>query len=128
VHHPLAHIGSKNSYNVFTGAGGREIRLPDFWFAETNKVLDILCERQQDLSQPWSEMVSCDKFISGLLHWKEKMLTSLSGRHLGLYRALVTARCNSSGEFHDFAPNNTYQLTTQEMTKQILGVIHGLKA
>jgi hypothetical protein len=125
---PLAYIGSANGYNVFADAGGREIRLPDSSFVETNTVLDLLGERQQDISQPWSEMVSFDEFISGLLHWKEKTSTSPSGRHLGLYRALVTAHCNSSGEFHDFDPNNTYKLTTQEMAEQILGVIHGLDA
>jgi hypothetical protein len=43
---PLAHIGSENGYNVFEDAEGREIRLPDSLFVETNTVLDLLRERQ----------------------------------------------------------------------------------
>jgi hypothetical protein len=60
-----------------------------------------------------------------LLHWRDKTSTSPSGRHLGLYRALVMAHCNSSGEFCDSDPNDESDLTTKEMAEQILELIHG---
>jgi hypothetical protein len=122
----LSRIGSKNGYNVFLDAEGNQICLPDTSFIETATAVDILRERQQDPSRPWSEVVSFDEFVYGLLHWKEKTSTSPSGRHLGLYRALVTAHWNSSGEFWDFDPNSESELTTQEMAEQILELIHGL--
>jgi hypothetical protein len=71
-------------------------------------------------------MVSFDEFIAGFLHWKEQMSTSPSGRHFGLYGALVTAYCNSNGEFSGSSPDS--YMTTQEMVEQRLLLIHGLAA
>jgi hypothetical protein len=124
---PLTHIGSANGYtNVFTDAAGKEIRLPDTTFIETSTVLEIIRERQREPGPEWSEIVSFDDFISGLLHWREQMSTSPSGRHLGLYRALATAHCNSSGECCDFDDDDS-NLTTKDMAEeQILELIHGL--
>jgi hypothetical protein len=86
--------------------------------------MDLLRERHNAQLVSWSEIVSFEEFIAGFLHWNEQTSTSPSGRHLGLYGALVTAYCNSSGEFTD--QSDTYEATTQEMATQILSMIHGL--
>jgi hypothetical protein len=57
---------------------------------------------------------------------REKISTSPSGRHLGLYGALVTAYCNAGGEFSTY--HKSQDQTTQEISEQILMMIHGLAA
>jgi hypothetical protein len=91
-------------------------------------IMELLQERQWDPGTKWSEGVSFNEFISGLLHWNERTSTSPSGRHLGLYKALVTSFCNSSGEFSADPADNDSELATQEMAEQILDMIHGLAA
>jgi hypothetical protein len=86
--------------------------------------MDLLRERHTDHIVQWSEIVSFELFIAGFLYWNEQTSTSPSGRHLGLYGALVTAYCNSSGEFS--GQSDTYQAPTKEMAEQILRTIHGL--
>jgi hypothetical protein len=99
---PLSRIGKENNYDVFHDAAGDTIRLPDDSFTETATVINLLRERHQVQRPGWSPIVSFDEFISGLLHWNEKTSTSPSGRNLGLYGALVTAYCDSSGEFSEY--------------------------
>jgi hypothetical protein len=53
---------------------------------------------------------------------RESTSTFPSGQHLGLYKALVTAHCNSSGEF-SADPEDP---PTQDKATQILQPIHGL--
>jgi hypothetical protein len=67
--------------------------------------MEILKERHINPASPWSAIVSFDEFIAGFLHWSEGTSTSPSGRRLGLYGALVTAYCNSSGEFSEYSPS-----------------------
>jgi hypothetical protein len=122
---PLSKI---NGYNVFEDDAGHEIPLPDDSFVETKKVMELLQERQQDPGTKWSEVVFFDEFISRLLHWTGRTSTSPSGRHLGVYTALVTSYCNSSGEFTTIPDDDDSDLTTQEMAEQILELIHGLAA
>jgi hypothetical protein len=55
---------------------------------------------------------------------RKKTLTSPSGRHLGLYGALVTAHCNSSGGFAEYS--DVFDVTTKDMAEKILNMIHGL--
>jgi hypothetical protein len=86
--------------------------------------MDILKERHQNPASCWSALVSFDEFITGFLHWSEKTSTSSSGRHLGMYGALVTAYCNSSGEFSDYSPELDH--TTKGMAEQIMLMIHRL--
>jgi hypothetical protein len=88
--------------------------------------MDLLRERHKANTDRWSNEDSFDEFISGLLHWNEKTSTSPSGRHLGLYGALVTAYCNSSGEFSKMRPGDDN--TPQEMAEQVLKMVHGLAA
>jgi hypothetical protein len=122
----FSRIGSDNGYNVYQDQDGQETRVPDSSFLETKTVMNLLRERHQANPIRWSDQVFFDEFISGLLHWNEKTSTSPSGRHLGLYGALVTAYCNQSGEFSDLSAN--MQTSTQEMAEQILTMIHGLAA
>jgi hypothetical protein len=72
--HPLSKISSNNGYDVFADAAGNEIILPEHSFIETQTVMDLLQKRQRDPGVKWSEAVSFDEFISGLLHWNEKNL------------------------------------------------------
>jgi hypothetical protein len=102
--------------------------MPDDFFVETKMVMELLQERQRDLGTKWSEVVSFDEFISGLLHWNKSTSTSPSGRQLGLYKALVISYCNLIGEFNTIPEDDDSELTTQEMAKQILELIHGLAA
>jgi hypothetical protein len=117
-------ISSKNGYNVYQDAHGNDIHVRDDSFVETKTVMEILRERHNTDSAQWSDDVSFDAFISGFLHWKEQTATSPSGRHLGLYGALVTAYCSSSGEFSDGSHN--IEVPTQEMAEKILIMIHGI--
>jgi hypothetical protein len=90
-------------------------------------LLELLRERHRQPGKRWSEEASFNKFISGFLHWSRKQTsTSPSGRHLGLYGALVTAYCDSGGEFSTY--HKRADRTTQKMVEQILTMIHGLAA
>jgi hypothetical protein len=126
THEPFSRIGSDNGYNVYLDVDGAEIHVPGDAFLETRTVMNLLRERHEAYPGRWLDEVSFDEFISGLLHWNEKTLTSPSGRHLGLYGALVTAYCNSSGEFSKMRPGDDN--TPQEMAEQELMMIHGLAA
>jgi hypothetical protein len=76
--------------------------LPPPAFPESALVIDILKERAEARIPAWSDIVDFEEdFIPALLHWRERTSTSPSGRHLGLYKALATAYCNSSEEFSD---------------------------
>jgi hypothetical protein len=123
---PLSRIGAENEYNVHTDSDGQEIRTPDNSFIEIHTVMELRQARHLDPSMGWSETALFDEFISGFLHWNENTSTSPSSRHLGLYRASVTAYCNSSGEFWDLDPQSVVDLSTQEMAEAILEMIHGL--
>jgi hypothetical protein len=119
---PLNLIASANGFNTFKDVTGADITLPDSAFIETQTVLDILRERSQDPCPEWSPTVTFDDFINALLHWREETATSPSGRHLGIYRSLVTAYCDSSDEFSE----RDHGLTVQEKAEAILQVIFGL--
>jgi hypothetical protein len=123
---PFSRIGRSNGYDVYTDKDGHEIQVPEDSFIETKTVLQLLRERQCEPGPRWSEEVSFDEFISCFLHWREQTSTSPSGRHLGLYGTLVAAYCNSGGEFSTY--HKSEDLTTQEMSEQILMMIHGLAA
>jgi hypothetical protein len=121
---PLARIGSSNGYSLYRDEAGRTIKVPEDSFVETQTLMELLRERLKDPIVKWSEIVSFEEFIAGFLHWNEQTSTSPSDRHLGLYGALVTVYCNSSGEFSDQSEH--YKATTKEMAEQILQMIHGL--
>jgi hypothetical protein len=141
---PRSHIGSSNGYNIFQDGTGTDIVLPDSSFIETQTVLDILRDRSNSPPPPWSAEVTFDDFASALLHRRESTATSPSGRHLGIYRRLITAYIDSSGEFSELpfdrpddeslsSPTEvgddalpSPQMTTQEQAERILHVIYGL--
>jgi hypothetical protein len=92
---PLSRIGSSNGYSLYQDAAGRNINVPEDSFVETHTVMELLRERHKAQILSWSKIVSFEEFITGFLHWNEQTSTSPSGRHLGLYGALVAAYCNS---------------------------------
>jgi hypothetical protein len=98
---PLKFINSDNGFNVYRDSNDQNVVLPDDAFIETTTVIEILKERAHNPTTEWSPDVDFDNFISGLLHWRESTSTSPSSRHLGMYKALATAFCNSSDEFSD---------------------------
>jgi hypothetical protein len=95
---PLSRIGSSNGYSLCHDDEGRPIHVPEDSFVETHTVMELLRDRQRDQIVQWSDLISFEEFIAGFLHWNEQTSTSPSGRHLGLYGALVTAYCNSNGD------------------------------
>jgi hypothetical protein len=124
---PLQFINSENGFNVYRDADDHEVVLPDVTFIETATVIDILKERAHNPTTEWSPDVDFDDFISRLLHWRESTSTSPSSRHLGLYKALATAFCNSSDEFSDSSDaEDPEDPSTQEKAAQILHLIHEL--
>ena len=96
---PLFFINSTSGFNVYRNAKDNKNSLPDDAFVETNTVLDILEEGSNSAQTSWSLMLPFDEFISGILHWHKTTSTSPSSCHLGIYKALVTAYINASGEF-----------------------------
>ena len=65
-----------------------------------------------------------EDFIKAFLHWDEKTSTSPSGRHLGLYKSLVTAHCDSGSEFDDAATSQ--DISTKIQASEILHAIHSV--
>jgi hypothetical protein len=125
---PLQCIGSDNAFNIYEDAAGSKILLPPTAFPETQLVMDILQERAEQRKPSWSAIIDFEEdFIPALLHWRERTSTSPSGRHLGLYKALATAYCNSSNEFSVLCDDDDpYMGTVQEQAESILRIIHGL--
>jgi hypothetical protein len=125
---PLACIGSDNAFNIYNDADGNRLLLPHPAFPESELVMDILKERAEARIPAWSDIVDFEEdFIPVLLHWRERTSTSPSGRHLGLYKALATAYCNSSDEFSDLYDDDDPSMgSIQDQAEQILRIIHGL--
>jgi hypothetical protein len=123
----LRFINSYKEFNVCKDAADNDVVLLDDAFVETATVLAILQERAQNPTTEWAPEVDFDNFLSGLLHWRETTSTLPSSRHLGLYKALATAYCNSNDEFANPAnSNDPFDIPTQEKAYQILHLIHGL--
>jgi hypothetical protein len=123
---PLASISSDTHFNLYTDAAGNQIELPSGTFLETATVLAVLKEETAKKHPKWSADVSFEVFISGLLHWKESTSTSPSGRHLGIYKSLVTAYIDSGGEFGIIIDDDGVSI--RDKAEEILRVIHGLAA
>eukprot|EP00980_Cylindrotheca_fusiformis_P031801 scaffold26994_cov313-Cylindrotheca_fusiformis.AAC.1 len=64
-------------------------QLPPGTFSETTAVIDILREAANHQPTEWSEEVTFQQFLQGFRTWRESTSTSPSGRHLGLYKALL---------------------------------------
>jgi hypothetical protein len=111
---------------LYQDAQGNPIEVPDDCFTETHTILDILREQAADPPPSWSPELDFETFISAFLHWKESTSTSPSRRHLGLYKALVTAYISASEEFDKKDPDNKYDPTVKDQAEEILRLVHGL--
>jgi hypothetical protein len=125
---PLDCIGSDNAYNIYNDVNGNRMLLPHPAFPDSELVMDILKERAAARAPAWSDIGDFDEaFIPAHLHWRERTSTSPSGRHLGLYKALVTAYCNSSDEFSVLYDDDDPSMgSIQDQAEQILRIVHGL--
>ena len=120
---PLNNIGRHNNFNLFKIKDKATIELPENTFMETKLILEMLQAEQLNNKLKWSSTITFEDFISGLEHWAEKTSTSRSGRHLGIYKSLITAYKNKGNEFNSKDVNNR---TIQEKAEDILHIIHGL--
>jgi hypothetical protein len=98
---PLLFMTPATDVTELFDAEGHPLQLPDRTFKETITVLAILRDAFADRPPEVEATVSFDAFIASFLHWNEQTSTSPSGRHLGLYKSLVTAHCDSGQEFQD---------------------------
>jgi hypothetical protein len=106
-------------------AEGHPLQLPAGTFKETITVLAILRNAFADRPPEIEATVSFDAFIASFLHWNEQTSTSPSSRHLGLYKSLVAAHCDSGREFQDCdndAPSIKHKATA------VLHAIHQIAA
>jgi hypothetical protein len=88
-------------------------------------VLSLLGDALADRPPGIASKVSFDDFIDSFLHWNKQTSTSPSGRHLGLYKSLVTAHWDSGKAFQEVtkdAPSIQAQVTA------VLDAIHRLSA
>jgi hypothetical protein len=120
---PLNTLGSSQDFDILNPADGNPLTLPPGSFKETETVIQILIEAANTPPPHWTAEVSFDDFIKGLLRWRESTSTSPSGRHLGIYKTLVTVHINSSGEFDAAAEG---ELSTKYKAQRILELVHGL--
>jgi hypothetical protein len=121
---PLQHITPDNALAQYFDPAGAPLTLPDGTFAETVTVMQIL---QEALSSPPPSIqatIPFEGFIKAFLHWDEETSTRPSGRHLGLYKSLVTAHCDSGSEFDD--AETPQDLSTNIQATEILHAIHSV--
>jgi hypothetical protein len=120
---PLKDLTPANSLEKFFDSSGQPINLPDSTFQETTTVLAILQDAFRDRPPNIPSTVLFKDFVTSFLHWDEKTSTSPSGRHLGLYKSIVTAHIDSGSEFTD-APDNSP--STSSKATMILHAIHDI--
>jgi hypothetical protein len=113
-----------DSLGNYFDSDGQPINLPDGAFKETITVLSLLCDAFADRPPGIASKVSFDDFIDSFLHWNELTFTSPSGRHLRLYKSLVTAHCDSGKEFQEVT-DDALSIQTQ-VTGAVLDAIHRL--
>ena len=95
----LRNINKNTEYNLENNIRGNQIHLPTNSTLETITVLDLLKKLTKANKAKWSSDITFEQFIAGLQNWKEQTNTSPSGRHLGVYKALLVAYINFSKEF-----------------------------
>jgi hypothetical protein len=121
---PLQALTTDNATNLLIDDGTPR-QLPPGTFTEMATVVETLHVALQSPIPGIPDVVSFDNFISRFLHWNEALSTrSPSGRHLGLYKTLVTAHCNSGSEFQDDATKD--DISTLTAATAILTAIHAL--
>jgi hypothetical protein len=98
----------------YFAADGTPLSLPDGTFTETVTVLKTIHKAFHDRPPSINALVTFDDFVTSFLHWDETTATSPSGRHLGLYKSVVTAHCDSRAEFNTQSDDQPGTPTIQE--------------
>jgi hypothetical protein len=96
---PLKGLTPTAALDAFSDPKGNRLQLPAGTFKETHMVMEILRDAFLDRPPLISPTISFKDFVTSLLHWDEKTSTSPSGRHLGLYKSILTAHIDSGAEF-----------------------------
>ena len=92
---------------------------------ETITVLDILKKLTKENKTKWSSDITFKQFIARIRNWKKQTNISPSGRHLGVYKALLVACTNFSNKFTiDY--DHELQIDCQGKSERILKIMHGL--
>jgi hypothetical protein len=121
--YPLNSMRSDNALEHYYDAYGQPLNLPDGTFKETSVILQLIREAFKDRPPTIASTILFDDFVTSFLHWDEKTSTSPSGRHLGLYKSIVTAHIDSGSEFDD---GDKDTVSTQSKATLLLHVIHDL--
>ena len=119
--HPLNAISSTNTFNLFH-VDDKSIEITPWTFSETQTVMDILREESSKEHQKFNAEITFDEIISSLLHWRESTSTSPSRRHLGVYKALLTAYIDTGGLFSSHYREN---IQIKHIAQSILEIIYG---
>jgi hypothetical protein len=112
-----------DSLEEFFNSSGQPINLRAGIFQETTTVLAMLRDSFRDRPPAIPSTVLFEDFVTSFLHWDEKTSTSPSGRHLGLYKSIVTAHIDSGSEFTDTPDDSP---STSSKAPMILHAIHGI--
>lgn len=88
-------------------------------------MLELLQTITSTNTTTWSSDITFDQFTAGLQNWKEQTNTSPSGRHLGVYKALLVAYNDCSKEFAT-EYDSDLEIDCQGKAEQVLRLIHGL--
>ena len=122
---PLKHINKNTNYNLEKNQMGNQICLSQDNTLETITVLNLLKQLTKENKTKWSSDITFDQFIAGLRNWKEQTNTSPSGRHLGVYKALLIAYTDFGNEFTK-EYDQEMQIDCQGKSEKILRIMHGL--
>jgi hypothetical protein len=119
---PLKEMTPAN-ISAYFDESGKPLDLPDGTFHETTTILELLRDACNQRPPSIKSTVSFENFVTSLLHWDEKTSTSPSGRHLGLYKSILTAHIDSGSEFTAMPDKSA---TTNSKATQILTAIHAV--
>ena len=109
----LRNVTSSNEYWIEP-----KIQLQETIEAQT--IINLM-KRDRQKNYTWDCEISFEEFIEGFERWNERTSTSPSGRHLGVYKALILAMRNRNGEFGKATKN---KLSPKEMAESILKAIY----
>jgi hypothetical protein len=116
------HVGE--DLDKYFDLDGSPLQLLDGTFTETFTVLQLIQEAFHDRPPTIDSVILFEDFVTSFLHWDEKTATSPSGRHLGLYKSLVTAHIDSGNEFGHQTGNAADTPTVQEHATDVLHAIY----
>jgi hypothetical protein len=119
---PLLDMTPENLPDYFDSSGQPQ-HLPAGTFLETTTVLELVRDAFHDRPPSIKPTISFEDFGTSFLHWDEKTSTSPSGRHIGLYKSIVTAHIDSGNELRD-TTKGTHP--TNSKATDILHAIHAV--